>query len=117
MMEKWDGFIRDGDSIVFDGKEFLSMKKPEGGYGPYHVWVGGKFVAIITKTQHEYLNDLAFWQRRYDEQMEYFQQLNDRKFECDDRMHELFISACEVFDLIEKQIIKIGWLQFELRRL
>src|SRR6185503_173962 len=97
-MKKWDGVIRDGHSIMFDGKQHYEIPPPEGGYGPYKVWKGGKSVAIIGRTQYELMHSREFWQDRHDEQVKYITQLAEMRFLWSGRMQQLLESAMEVMD-------------------
>lgn len=106
-MKPWDGKVRDGHSIAFDGKNFYDIPPPDGGYGPYKVWNGSEYIALITNTQYKFMNDVTFWMYRYDAQLDYIAELADRNFEWSGRMQQLLESAFEVLELIRDRILKL----------
>lgn len=107
-MEPWDGKIREGHGIAFDGKKFYDIPPPEGGYGPYKVWNGREYVALIGKGQHELQHDLKFWQRRYREQVEYIEELHGRKFFWSSRKEDIMPSAIEVLEMIKTKLVELN---------
>lgn len=103
-MKKWDGVVREGHGTMFDGRDHYDMRAPEGGYGPYKVWDGGKYVALIGKSQYELMNDKNFWQQRLAEQKNYIAWLSVQNYNWSGRMQQLLTSAMEVLDMIEEKI-------------
>lgn len=88
--------------IMFDGEKMVdyTIDNP----GPYKVWAGRKYVALITKSQYDLMNDKNFWQQRLSEQKNYIAWLSTQNYNWSGRMQQLLTSAIDVLHMIENKV-------------